>query len=299
MTYKKLLTVITAFFVGFGLAMADVEAARLGSSKDLGRTSPSYSKQTTPNTSPNTSPSSATTPTRPYPGTTTAPAPARSGASRWLGPLAGLAAGGLLAAMFFGDGFQSLQLFDIVILLAIGVGIWLVVRMMRSRSPVQPAHHYAGANFTPDADQGDRFVAPEIGSALGRGHPINSDQLSWFNEDNFMQNARTHYLGLQKAWDAGDMGEIREYVTPELFRELSRERAALGNGPNVTEVLQLDLEFLGLATEGDLVIAGVRYSGYIREDQGGQAKPFRETWHIQRSLQEPNANWYLAGIQQN
>ncbi len=31
------------------------------------------------------------------------------GASRWLGPLAGIAAGGLLASMFMGGGFQGMQ----------------------------------------------------------------------------------------------------------------------------------------------------------------------------------------------
>ncbi|WP_295389591.1 hypothetical protein [uncultured Thiodictyon sp.] len=37
-------------------------------------------------------------------------APQAGGASRWLGPLAGLAAGGLLASVFFGGAFQGLQI---------------------------------------------------------------------------------------------------------------------------------------------------------------------------------------------
>jgi predicted lipid-binding transport protein (Tim44 family) len=41
---------------------------------------------------------------------------AASGASRWLGPLAGLAAGGLLASMFMGDGFQGMQIMDFLIM---------------------------------------------------------------------------------------------------------------------------------------------------------------------------------------
>ena len=50
--------------------------------------------------------------------------------------------------------------------------------------------------------------------------------------------------------------------------------------------------------EGDQVVASVRYSGLIREDKGGDAKAFNETWHIQRALNEANANWYIAGIEQ-
>jgi hypothetical protein len=55
---------------------------------------------------------------------------AASGASRWLGPLAGLAAGGLLASMFMGDGFQGMQIMDFLIMALIA---FLVFRFIAAR----------------------------------------------------------------------------------------------------------------------------------------------------------------------
>ena len=57
--------------------------------------------------------------------------PQTSGASRWLGPLAGLAAGGLLASLFFGDAFSGFQFMDFLLIAALAVGAFLIFRMLR------------------------------------------------------------------------------------------------------------------------------------------------------------------------
>ena len=66
--------------------------------------------------------------------------------SRWLGPIAGLAAGLGLAALLshFGlsEGFASFLLIALLV-----VGVVLVVRMfLARRSPARPAMQYAGAS---------------------------------------------------------------------------------------------------------------------------------------------------------
>jgi predicted lipid-binding transport protein (Tim44 family) len=53
-----------------------------------------------------------------------------------------------------------------------------------------------------------------------------------------------------------------------------------------------------VVTEGDLVIASVRFSGMIREEANGPAAAFSEIWHIQKSQSLPNATWFISGIQQ-
>ncbi len=215
--------------------------------------------------------------------------------SRWLGPLAGLAAGGLLASMFFGHSFEGIQFMDILIVLGVGVGIFFLVRMFRGRGQVATTDRFATAG----AANVERFQPTDFNSASvggGNARPLDAAHLAWFNEESFLQNAREYYLQLQVAWDANRMEEIEEYVTPTLFRVLAQQRAALGE--TFTEVVSLRLEFLGLASEGDTLFAGVRYSGLVREQRGANPQPFTETWHIQRSLSEPNANWYIAGIQQ-
>src|SRR5690606_19363828 len=95
-----------AVFLMVGLAVPDAAASRLGGGKSFGA-APMHKSQ----------PAQRQTPQQQQanPRNQQQNPAATSGASRWLGPLAGIAAGGLLAAMLFGDGFQGLQLFDILI----------------------------------------------------------------------------------------------------------------------------------------------------------------------------------------
>jgi predicted lipid-binding transport protein (Tim44 family) len=47
-----------------------------------------------------------------------------------------------------------------------------------------------------------------------------------------------------------------------------------------------------------MVIASVRFSGMIREEANAPAEAFSEIWHIQKSQSQPNATWFISGIQQ-
>ena len=274
---KRMLFFVLAALIGLGLVMSEAEA-RMGGGQNLGRQSPSYSHQYTQ--------SRPATPT----------APPASGASRWLGPLAGLAAGGLLAALFMGHGFEGIQLMDILVLLGVGFGIYLLIRVLRGRShPVTDERFATVGAANVERFQSSGFNPSIVGGGMN-ARPLDAAHLAWFNEENFLRNARTYYLQLQEAWDANRMSEIEEYVTPDLYQTLARQRATLGQ--TYTEVLNLRLEFLGLAAEGDTIFAGVRYSGLVREQRGADPQPFTETWHIQRSLSDQDASWYIAGIQQ-
>jgi predicted lipid-binding transport protein (Tim44 family) len=114
-----------------------------------------------------------------------------------------------------------------------------------------------------------------------------------------LRASKSHYIRLQAAWDKADMQDIREYTTPELFAELTLERQQPGDNDQFTEVVSLNSELLGVATEGDRVVASVRYTGLIRETRDAEPHAFSEVWHVQRALNEPDAAWYVAGIQQD
>ena len=266
------------------LPVDESEARRLGGGRSLGRSAPNASQPAAPQRQ-------ATTAQRQNPNGT---AP-RSGASRWLGPLAGLAAGGLLAALLFGDAFDGFQLLDFVILaLLVFLGIKVIRALRGSSAPVaRTAHATPGQSAAPlggfEARPGGGGEAEQLQGVHRPG---------WFDEAAFLGAARTHFIRLQAAWDKGDMQDIREYTTPELFAELTLERQSYGGEDQFTEVIELDAELLDLVREGDRVVASVRFSGLIREARGAEARPFSEIWHIQRKENEPGANWYVAGIEQ-
>ncbi len=296
-------TVFLSIFVmmlGMVMQVPDADARRLGGGKSLGRSAPAYSEQQTP---PKPMPQQQTQSTQqpnPQPATNRP-----GGASRWLGPLAGLAAGGLLASLLFGDAFESFQFMDFLLLAALVIGGVMLFRALRAKAAVsgpRPASAAgsagAGAGL---ASAPHAFETPDIGSGLGEypGAAATAElRPAWFNEEEFLRAAKTHFIRLQAAWDEGDMRDIREYTTPELFAELTLERQSYRDERQFTEVVNLDAELLDLVTEGDKVVASVRYSGLIREEQGVEAHPFSEIWYVERVLNDPQANWYVAGIRQ-
>jgi predicted lipid-binding transport protein (Tim44 family) len=288
---------VFAVFMGSLVVAADAEAKRFGGGKSFGRSAPAFSKKAPPQqAAPQQPGQGAQQLGRNQAGART------SGASRWLGPLAGLAAGGLLASLFFGDGFEGFQIMDFLIIGALIFGGLMLFRALRARAAGPGARPLpAGAGPTgPAPGPVAGFETPEIGSGLGgaASGPNTHDRPAWFDEAQFLQGAKTHFIRLQAAWDKGDMKDIREYTTPELFAELTMERQSYQGEQQFTEVVSLDAELFDLVTEEDKIVATVRYSGTIREEKAGEARPFGEIWYIERALNEPQANWYVAGIQQ-
>jgi predicted lipid-binding transport protein (Tim44 family) len=226
--------------------------------------------------------------------------PQAGGASRWLGPLAGLAAGGLLASLFFGGAFEGFQIMDVLVIVALAFGVFMIVRMMRRRQAAGPMPAGAGAYGRIAAmDQGPRGPAP---SALGTGSaaPVSAstDQVpAWFDAAGFVAGAKGHFVALQAAWDKGDFSDLQEYTTPQMLTELKGEYARLG-GPQHTEVVRLQAEMVSVQRDGNQAVASILFSGLIREDPQAPAQEFREIWHVQHDWASAAGNWYIAGIQQ-
>jgi predicted lipid-binding transport protein (Tim44 family) len=214
-----------------------------------------------------------------------APSPAPVGGKSWLGPLAGLAAGGLLAALFFGGAFEGIKAMDIIMILLLAGAVFFILRALRRPRP-QPVQ-YAGMDA--------RGYAPQ---PVSTGVGARSSRPAWFEDEPFLRGAKGHFIRLQDAYDRGDLNDIREYTTPEIFAEISLQIQERGAARNKTDVVQLDANIVDVTTEGDLVVASVRFSGLIREEEGGAAQPFSEIWHIQKSATDRNAPWFVAGIQQ-
>ncbi|SDI62187.1 Tim44 domain-containing protein [Pseudomonas panipatensis] len=287
---KRFLSLAMALCVAVTLSL-DVQAAkRFGGGKSMGSAPSHQTRQVQPSTAPNT-PSTPNT-AAPAAGAA-AGAAAAGGASRWLGPLAGIAAGGLLASLFMGGGFQGMQFLDILIIALIA---FIAFRFIAARRRQQARPLAAGH---PAPMQRDMPAAAPIfgGSAQPAARaPLNAP--SWFDEQRFIGAAREHFLALQQHWDANEMDKIGEFVTPQMLQWLKQERADLGDGYQSTYIDNLQVQLDGIDDQADKTIATLTFSGVSKSSRFDQGEAFSESWRMERA-QGQNQPWLLAGIRQN
>ncbi|REG61007.1 putative lipid-binding transport protein (Tim44 family) [Paraburkholderia sp. BL6669N2] len=293
------------------LASLDAEARRMGGGRSIGRQSNSVTQQSAPS---QPSQSNQAMQQRAQPAPAPAPTPAaQPNRSRWLGPIAGLAAGLGIAALLshfgLGGAFAGAMANIIVIAIIAMIGIWLIRRFMgRKRDSAQPA--YAGNSPSLNSggtgySQEPRYSAPPSGSYLEpQGNPLTTPTINaapvvpaGFDSEAFLRNAKVYFVRLQAAWDAGNMDDIREFTTPEMFAEVKVDLSSRGAERNQTDVVQLNAELLGVEERANEYFASVRFSGLIREAPGAAAEPFVEVWNLSKA-NRPGEGWLLAGIQQ-
>lgn len=289
----------------------EAEARRMGGGSSFGRQSTNVTQQRQATTPPstNTTTSSAATSTAATAGAAGAAstAAARSGMSRWLGPIAGIAAGLGIAALLSSMGLSGAFLEFMSSLLLIGLlvfGIMFLVRRFRGSS-AQPAMQQAGGMqrqgmtpqpLRPAAAPTQPVAAAAVATAPVPAAPI--DQ-SWFipgdfDTATFLANAKARFVEIQAVWDSGNLDKLREYMTDDLMAEIKPEILARKE-PSHTEVVLLNAELLGFEAVSGGHLASVRYSGMLREEKGAEAFRFEEVWNLYKA---DNAGWLLAGIQQ-
>ncbi len=278
----KILGMFMALLVGMVL-LTDADAARFGGGKSSGR---QYSSP---------APTQTHTPAAGKTQAASAAQPA-SGISRWMGPLAGLAAGGLLAALLFGDGFEGVQFLDILLFAALAFGGFALFRAWRNQAAPKAAG--VGPLGTGSLFQGPIGGGTAQPATTGWGQPALDRGPAWFDANTFAAGAQDHFRRLQVAWDQNNMDEIRTYTDPDLFNELSRERERLGPGPQHTEVLNIAAELVGLRREGDQLVASIGFTGLVREQRDAPPTQVAETWHVSHAWDTPKGDWYIVGIQQ-
>ncbi|MBO3276013.1 Tim44 domain-containing protein [Pseudomonas schmalbachii] len=284
---KRFLSLAMAFCVAVTLSL-DVNAAkRFGGGKSMGSAPSHQTRDMQPNAG--APGANAAAPMAGRPG---AAAPA-SGASRWLGPLAGLAAGGLLASMFMGDGFDGMQFLDILIIALIAFVAFRFIASRR-RQQAQPAM----AGHAPM--QREMPAQPSIFGGAAQAAAVRPviNAPSWFNEERFVGVAREHFLSLQQHWDANEMDKIAEFVTPQMLQFLKQERAEIGDAYQSTYIDNLDVQLDGVDDQTDKTVATLTFRGVSKTSRFDQGEAFSESWRMERVTGE-NQPWLVAGIRQN
>lgn len=280
---KRFLVFFTIVLTCLSLFAANAEAKRFGGGGSIGT-------QRTMSAPPQKAPTAAPAPASP---TQPAAAPQPPGGNRWLGPLAGLAIGAGLGALFahFGMG-EGMGTF-LMIMLGV-MAVFFLISMFR-RKTEQPAMQYAGAGAPYGASE--PVQKPLSGASAAPAVGANSNIPADFPVESFLRSAKTSFIRLQAANDRKDMDDICEYTTPEMYAEISMQMQERDNTPQKTDVVTVSAELLEVATENNHAIASVRMAGQLRENNG-IPENFDEIWHVQKNLKDEKSVWLLAGIQQ-
>jgi len=205
-----------------------------------------------------------------------------------MGPLAGLAIGAGLGALFAGGGFGGGMGGILMALIAVAIVMFLL-SLFRSKQPMR----YASTQ--PPYGNSAPVQQPVINSGAYAGAARNIP--AGFPVDSFLRSAKISFIRLQAANDSKDLNDIREYTTPEMFAEISMQLQERDATPQRTNVISLNGELLQVVTENDLAIASVRFTGQLSENNGAP-ESVDEIWHVQKNLRDDHSAWLLAGIQQ-
>jgi predicted lipid-binding transport protein (Tim44 family) len=274
---RKWILMLSIFVVGTAMVAVDAEARRLGGGRSVG----AQRNVTAP---------PAQTPAKPA---QAQQAQGQQGAaaqqgSRWGmlgGILGGLALGGLLAWALSGTGLATILLFALLAIAAV-----VAFQAMRRRAQPAPENvQFAGMSGH------ERVMLPERQASSGALHAPSSLPAG-FDAAGFLRAAKTNFLKLQLANDAGELDEIREFTTDEMFDAL-RQDVLQRAGRQETDVVSLNADLLEVTTEQDDHWASVRFSGLVRETAAAEPVGFEEVWNLVRPAQG-TSGWLLAGIQQ-
>ena len=287
---KTFLTILMAAgFIG-GLTIPDADAARVGGGRSTG-----MQRSVTP--PPKAAPQQATQ---------AAPAAAPAAGNRWLGPLAGIAAGLGLGYLFSQMGFGG-AMGGVILALLGGLVLFALLRVYARRNaaaqPMPQSMQYAGLGQQPaqmpSAPSGTDFggARQPLASLQSDAPAVQPKVPAGFDIAGFVKQAKVNFLRLQEANDRGDLETLRDVCNDEMFASLQADIAARKHAPQHTEIEALDATLIEVLTEGDNHLASLSFSGFSREDGGAAPQQFQEIWHLQKPV-SGGSGWQLAGIQQ-
>jgi predicted lipid-binding transport protein (Tim44 family) len=224
-----------------------------------------------------------------------AAAPAASGFAKWAPLLGGLALGGALGWLMGANGMGGALVGMLLVGLLIFAAIFVVRMLMQKRGETPQRFQYAGmGNETvaaPPPSQSAGFDMKTAAQPAARANVPDG-----FDVAGFLKGAKLNYMRLQIANDQGNLEELREFATDELYEELKRDVQARAGAKQQTDVLALNADLLEVVTEGDRHWASIRFSGSLRESPGEAPQGFEEVWNLSKPVS--GGGWQLAGIQQ-
>ena len=281
---KRLLPILTAALLVLGMMVQDAEAARLGGGRSLGTQRSSVA----PSRSVQQAPPSQAAPAAP----SAAPKPA---GNRWLGPIAGLAAG-LGLGWLLGHGGLGDMMGSLLMIALVGFAVVLVMRLL-NRPKLDGNMQYAGVGDGHAAVPASAQTPAGLGAEPLFGAQPRPNVPEGFDTNGFLRQAKLNFAKLQAINDGDKLDELHEFTTDEMFESIKQDLKEHGASGQQTDVVTLNADLLEVATEGNTHWASVRFSGMIRERANAQPESFQEIWNLAKPV-SGTTGWVLAGIQQ-
>jgi predicted lipid-binding transport protein (Tim44 family) len=246
---------------------------------------------------------------------TAAPAPA--GMSRWLGPIAGIAAGLGLAALMshlgLSEGFGTILLLGLMIFAAIFVVRMFMARRQASGAPLQ----YSGAATSANGGTPSAYAPPTTSTPSWRipstseldAQPTSAPTTGaptfgmtrktlpeGFDAATFTREAKRQYGEIQRSYDNADRAALASVMTADMARDIGAELDRRGQH-HPTEIVTIDAEVLDVSTEDDNYWVSVRFTGLVKEDGEPLPHSIDEVWNLTKPVRG-GSGWLLAGISQ-
>jgi len=291
---KNFAMMAAALLLGATLSIGDAEAAKRfggGSSAGMQRQSvtPSKAPGATPAQTQQAAPTAAP-----------AAAPQAQPKRSWMGPLAGLAAGIGLAALAshfgFGEQLANMMMIGLLVMAVLAVIGFIMRKKALAQQPANNGLQYAGIGSHLERQTAHMPAAFDAAPGGGTTTAAAPAYPAGFDAEGFVRSAKVNFIRLQAANDSGNLDDIREFTSPEMFAEIKLQMGERGTTKQETDVVQLDAEVLDVTEEANRYVVSVRFSGQIREDRAA-AEAFDEVWHMTKPT-DGSRGWVVAGIQQ-
>ncbi len=312
---KKFLTVAMVCVALASVSLTADAAKRFGGGSSFGRSAPTFT-QKAPVSSTSAykqAPSqNATSSSRAQQPGRTAPAQKPSMLKSVLG---GLAAALGISALLSLLGINGAGMVSFIMGLLLAGLLFVAFRaFMSSRQPQRArptASAYEVPRQAPVEPQAQAYQAQEPvaqtaskGSVMDEFYGSGASQASGavditpedFDKAGFLKVAADNYRKLQMAWATGNVLEISDFVSNDMFVAITHQLRERGHEAYNVTVDSLTNELLGIAQEDNTYVAVVKFKADITIN--GEKEHADELWLLEKPV-DGNKGWILSGIRQN
>ena len=118
-----------------------------------------------------------------------------------------------------------------------------------------------------------------------------------FDANDFLRQAKASFIRMQAAWDKADTADLAKFTTPQILAELTTQIGDRGPDANVTDVIEIQTDLLGVEAMGTDYVASVQFKGTIKPAGAAGPEPFTEVWNMTRAI-NTTTGWKVSGIKQ-